>query len=76
MASNLRTVKRLNPTTKDWDTVEFANLRKGDIFRMWEPNGEIVYQDHIQNMEATSDATFKWIEMLQREDWIIEAKAA
>jgi uncharacterized lipoprotein YehR (DUF1307 family) len=42
MEKGQRLVKKLNETTVAWETCNFNDLKKKDIFKMFEPNGKIV----------------------------------
>jgi hypothetical protein len=60
MNSQLSVVKRIvevmNPETAEWTVIDFTQLRKYDLFRMFEPNGEPVLGESGQpNFIADSD---------------------
>ncbi len=41
--------------SKDWKEIKFEDLHKGDIFRMFEPNGKPVMLNNNSKMKAISD---------------------
>ena len=62
----LRTVKKLSDQSMDiWTEIEFSELKKGFIFRMYENTGEEVIGDHESvYFFATSDAYLNKDEVL------------
>lgn len=53
--SDLRKVEILKDG--EWIEIEFCELKKDDIFRMFEPTGEEVYDNNRENIfVASSDA--------------------
>lgn len=51
---NIRKVERRNNTK--WEKIVFTELRKNDIFRLFESDGNIVIDDHTSVFTALSDS--------------------